>query len=181
MPRKSDTHSHIADCSMFLAKMLCKIHGPKVTQLRTQTHIHMLNSLTALLYLAWDYPGQLTPETNNQSGFTEAKDNEWAIIYKSACITQTQTCQYPTTHFYRLDALYATHPTSSKHWRQILYYSICNKINFAFYTTLSGSTTHLNYAHFYANSWVSEMTFLSHNKTYDILFWMHRPRTVMSR
>jgi len=56
MPRKNGTHSHTSDCSMFLAKMLCKIHMPKVTPLHTQTHVHILNSLTALLYLrvVWD-------------------------------------------------------------------------------------------------------------------------------
>ena len=58
----------------------------------------------------------------NQSGFPAAKDSEWQwyqLGHMQIC-TSLQTDNYtrtPPLSFYRLNALPATQPTASKHWR----------------------------------------------------------------
>ena len=78
----------------------------------------------------WVYPGELIPERYSLEGKTNPDLLEqeivsgsgisWAIC-KSALWPRHITI--PASHhsvFYRLDALPATQPTTSKHWRQLL-------------------------------------------------------------
>ena len=65
-----------------------------------------------------------TPVSRYQKGktnldFTEARDSEWQWPYVQIC-TLLQTDNHastPPVSFYRPDALPATQPTASKHWR----------------------------------------------------------------
>jgi len=90
----------------------------------SNTHTH--NHFTALLEYVRDHPGEQVPERQNQETNLDLLEQEIVSgsgIYWAICevCTSSQTTM-PTSHhsvFYRPDALPATQPTASKHWRQI--------------------------------------------------------------
>jgi len=89
----------------------------KVTIIHTHGHTHLFNG---------PFSGT-TRVSRYQKGktnldFTEARDSEWQwhqLGHMQVC-TSLQTDNHASTHhsvFYRPDALPATQPTASKHWR----------------------------------------------------------------
>jgi len=64
-----------------------------------------------------------TRKEKNQSGFYWSKRQWHQLGHKQVCISlQTDNhASTPPLSFYRLDALPATQPTASKHWRHIYY------------------------------------------------------------
>jgi len=101
----------------FLASLWCTVVFLSVTH----THTHLFNGPFS----------RTTQVSRYQKGktnldFTEAKDCEWQwhqLGHMQVCIS-LQTDNHATTpplkFFYRPDALPATQPTVSKHWRQCL-------------------------------------------------------------
>jgi len=83
----------------------------------THTHTHPFNGPCYR-----DYPGEPVPDRQTNLDFTEARDSEWQwhqLGHMQIC-TSHQTITTPAPHhsiFYRPDALPATQPTVSKHWR----------------------------------------------------------------
>jgi len=67
-----------------------------------------------------DYPDELVPERQNQSGFTGARDSKWQwhqLGHMQICILSRQITTPASHHsvFYRPDALPATQPTAISH------------------------------------------------------------------
>jgi len=85
------------------------------------------NHFTAVWYLSGTTLGEPVPKRSNQnqSGFPGARDSEWQwyqLGHMQIC-TSSQTdnlASTPLLIFYRSDALPATQPTASKHWRQVI-------------------------------------------------------------
>jgi len=96
----------------------------------TTVHLHLLlllhyNYFTAL----WILPGT-TWVSWNQKGKTKTiwiswSKRQWEAVgstgpYAKSATRPRQLCQHPSTQFfYRPDALPATQPTMSKHWRKV--------------------------------------------------------------
>ena len=92
------------------------------------TNINLHSEMTAQTHPFNDSLSGTTRVSQYQKGrtnldFTEARDSEWQrhqLGHMQVC-TSLQTDNHASTpplSFYRLDALPATQPTASKHWRQ---------------------------------------------------------------
>jgi len=85
-----------------------------------QKHTHTHTHLTAL------FPG-LPGWAGTRKDFTEARDSEWqwhTLGYVQKSAPRSRQITMPAPHhsvFYRPDALPATQPIASKHWRQVYY------------------------------------------------------------
>ena len=96
-------------------------------------HRHTHTRLTALCP---GLPGGPVAERWNQSGFYWSKRQvsgsgiRWAICKSAPCSRQIITPAPHRSVFYRPDALPATQPTSSKHWRQ--YIHVANSVTFVY-------------------------------------------------
>ena len=88
------------------------------------THTHLFNSPLSGTTRVTQYQKGRT-----NLSFTEARDSEWQwAICKSAPCSRQITMPAPQhSVFYRLDALPATQPTASRHWRQIICTDTYNK------------------------------------------------------
>jgi len=84
-------------------------HAHTCTHARTHTHTHTHthNCFMALLDFVWDYPGEPAPDRQNQDLLEQETVSGSGISWASI----------PPLSFYRLDALPATQPTTSKHWK----------------------------------------------------------------
>ena len=99
--------------------------GKSSKLLHTHTHTH----LTALYLRLRGWAGSRKVKSRFQKrkpnlDFTEARDNEWQWhqLGRMQVCNSLQTGNHASTSplsFSRLDALPATQPTASKHWRQI--------------------------------------------------------------
>ena len=83
----------------------------------THTHTHPFNGpFSGTTRVSWYQKGKTNLD------FTEARDSEWQwdLLGHMQVCTSLQTDNHASTpllRFYRLDALPATQPTASKHWR----------------------------------------------------------------
>jgi len=106
---------------------------------------------TIILRLFWILSGTIqmsqyqkgkSRKEKNQSGFTGARDSDWhwhLLGHMQICTSPQITT--PTSHhsvFYRLDAIPATQPPASKHWRHATLYTT----TFPVYRLLTTSTLH---------------------------------------
>ena len=109
----------LAHCSDYWHSTPHIFNTPSHTHTHTHTHTHPFNGpFSGTNQVSWYQKGKTTLD------FTEARDSEWQwnqLGHMHVC-TLLQTDNHASTRpfcFYRPDALPATQPTASKHWRHI--------------------------------------------------------------
>jgi len=92
---------------------------------QSNTHTHT----TVLRPFFRDHPGEPVPEENFSTSWCKGRGRHTDQPAGCHSIRTNQCRPSPSPHiFYRLDALPATQPTASKHWRHIKLHKIFNKI-----------------------------------------------------
>jgi len=90
----------------------------RILTVHTDTHTHPILRLPGLCP---GLPGWVSTRSNLD--FTEAWDSDWQWHKRAICKSAPQTDNHaniPPLSFHRLDAIPATQPTVSKHWRHII-------------------------------------------------------------